>query len=446
MTDRAYARISLDTLVSGSITRQRSRLARYADDEPEWYVDESVSGSKIPFAQRPEGRRLLADLVRGDRVLVTKIDRAARNVRDLLGLVEEIEARGASIVFVEQNIDTAGPMGRFLLTLLGAIAELEAGIIAERRRESLAAFREEGRHAQGRAPHGLRSVPNPNGRGLVLRPDPETAPRLREAVERLYRGEPQHVLADFVGLSPGAFSRLLRNTRLAGIQGVGSSLRVDPDQAVFSSVEWQRLQDFLGRPEKAWTKADGYGAALRCAVCDRRLYLNVASEPRLHRYRCRRVNGHERGEPISSVSRYLADAKVEADFLGRFGHLPVTDRVIQGSSEARDEAVAQARLHLDAIRAQQDQADTEAEEEILFQAYLSAKRALREAEALPAEAVEVEVLTGETLAQAWHAADDTTRTSLLLRVGPWIVEPGRLPIEQKVHLDEALQDYLAGQV
>ena len=82
------------------------------------------------------GRRavgFMADLQQGDRVLVTKIDRAARSVRDLLDVVERIENAGASIVFVDQGIDTSGPMGRFLLTLLGAIAELEAAIMAERR-------------------------------------------------------------------------------------------------------------------------------------------------------------------------------------------------------------------------------------------------------------------------------------------------------------------------
>lgn len=448
VTDRAYARISLDTKVSGSITKQRSQLLAASRGEPEFYIDESVSGSKVPFADRPAGKRLLADLARGDRVLVTKIDRAARNVRDLLSLVETIEGRGATITFTEQHIDTAGPMGRLLLTLLGAIAEFEAALIAERRRESLASFREEGRHAVGRAPFGLRSVPNPSGRGLVLRPDPEEAPILRDVVERLLAGTAQRQLSAEVGMMHPAFGRLLRNDRLAGVLGVGADgeVRLDPDQAVFSLAEWSRLQAYLGAPVKTWAKAAGYGPALACGVCGERLYLNLSkANPAYSTYRCRAVR-HAPGAPSATVTRVNADRHVEAEFLDRFGALPVVDLVQVGSSEARDEAVALARLNLDAVRLAQDEAETEEEEERLFAAYRRAKRGLREAEAIPTEARFEERPTGATFAQAWAGADDAARSEFLRKVGPWVVEPGRLPIEQKVHLDEARHDYLAGQI
>jgi DNA invertase Pin-like site-specific DNA recombinase len=450
MTDRAYARISLDTAASGSITKQRSRLGRFADGEPVFYVDESVSGSKVPFADRPAGSALLGDLEHGDRVLVTKIDRAARNVRDLLDLVERVEAAGASIVFVDQNIDTAGPMGRFLLTLLGAIAELEAGIIAERRRESLAAFREEGRHAVGRAPFGLQAVPNPSGRGLVLRPDPEEAPILRDAVESILAGESQRAWSARCGMQHPAFGRLLRNERLAGVLGYDGdgSLRLDPDQAVFTLAEWRRLQEHLQRcpaRRQPRRRTEGYGPALACGVCGDRLYFNAsARRPEYATYRCRKVK-HGPMDPGVTVIRVNADRVVEADFLTRFGGLPVFERITTDSSAVRDEAVARARLQIEAVRAAQDRAETDEEEEEAFGAYLRAKRALRAAEALPTSAVTEEIPTGETFAQVWESSDDEARTDLLLRFGPWVVEPGRLPIEEKISLPEREPDYLAGQ-
>ena len=204
---RAYVRISLDTAESGSIAKQRRRIAaaevaRGRDPEAvSWYSDESVSGSKVLFAERPEGARLLADLQPGDRVVMTKIDRAARNVADLLSLVQRIRGAGASVRFVDNDIDTDGPYGQFMLTMLGALAELEANIISERRKESLGAFVAEGRHAVGKAPIGLRSIPNPSGRGLVLAIDPETAPLVREAVERVMAGESQNSVRESLGLS-----------------------------------------------------------------------------------------------------------------------------------------------------------------------------------------------------------------------------------------------------
>lgn len=449
MTDRAYCRISLDTERSGSITKQRSQIETRSR-EPEWYEDRSVSGSKIPFAERPAGGRLLRDLEKGDRVLVTKIDRAARNVRDLLDLVERVEEVGASISFVEQGIDTAGPMGRFLLTLLGAIAELEAGIIAERRRESLVVFKREGRHAVGAAPYGLRSVTREDGRGLVLRPDPVQAPLLRDAVERLLEGVTQSLLSKDLGLGEAGFSRLLRNERLAGIydHDEDGTPRIDPDMAVFSLAEWRALQARIDRPAKAWTRAEGYGEALACATCGHRLYLSKANPPRKDTYKCggRRFGQHRADAgPIASVTREKADPQVERDFLTRFGGLPVTEVVTIDSSAERDEAVALARMRVERVRAAQDAAETDEEEDRLLEDYRKAKRALRDAEALPVERVTKEIPTGKTFAEVWEAADQRERVRLLLEVGPWLVRPGWLPIEEKVSLQPE-PDYLAGQL
>lgn len=446
MTDHAYTRISFDSKVSGSIDKQRARLARHAHN-PIFYEERSVSGAKVAFEDRPEGAKVLAALVPHDRVLVTRIDRAARNVRDLLDLVERIERAECSIVFVDQSIDTSGPMGRFLLTLLGAIAELEAGIVAERRRESLAQFKVEGRHAVGRAPFGLRATPNPGGRGLVLRPDEEELQLLRAAVAGIFRGDTQQEWAERAGMGAPAFGRLLRNERLAGIlDGASDPIRLDPEMAIFSLAEWRRLQTHLRRPAKPHrSRAGGYGRAFECSVCGERMYLNLSKRSAAYStYKCRLVK-HEPGQPSASVTRVNADAHVEAEFLRRFGYLPVVELVMTDSSAVRDEAVALAHLQLDAIRDAQDAAVTDEEEDRTHTSYLKAKRALRNAEALPTEAVTEEVLTGETFAQVWAEADDERRTTLLLHVGPWVVEPGRLPIEAKVHLPEAEPDYLAGQ-
>ena len=432
MTDRAYARISLDTAASGSITKQRRSLAK-AGDDPVFYVDESVSGSKVPFADRPEGGRLLADLRKGDRVLVTKIDRAARNVRDLLGLVEVIEERGASIVFVDQNIDTAGPMGRFILVLLAAIAQLEADIIAERRRESLAAFRAEGRHAVGDAPFGLVAVPNPEGRGLVLRPHPEEAPALRDAVERLFDGEPLSGLARDLGILDTRLGRVLRNERLAGIlEQTPEGPRMDPDMAVFSLVEWDRLQAHLARPVKSWARDEGIGPALECAVCGERLYRqNSKRNPAYSTYKCRGVRGHEGGESAASVIVGNAEAHVEALFTEALGHLPMTETVTESDDTVRAEALVLARMRVDAARAAQDAAQTEEEEDNADAAYKAARRALREAEAVPLSTFSYVRETGLTWGDVYRRGG-SDRVDVLRTAGKWIVSPGRLPIAEKV--------------
>lgn len=447
VTDRLYLRISLDTAASGSIDKQRETLAPLTRPGAVEYIDRSVSGSKVPFAERPAGSRLVADLRSGDRLLVTKIDRAARSTEDLLSLIKRVNAIGAEVVFAAPYISTEGPMGRLLLTVFGAVAEFEADLISERRRESLEAFRHEGRHAVGSAPFGLRSVPNPNGRGLVLRPDPATAPRLRDAVKRILTSEvTQAQAAASLGIGAPGFSRLLRNERLAGVVGheTDGSPRVEPDAAVFSLVEWAALQEHLTRPVKAWTKADGYGAALACAVCGERLYLNVAKRREHSVYRCRRVR-HTAGEPGVSVIASNADRAVEEEFLATFGRLPVTEAVVVSTSDARARAVAAARLRLDVARRAQDAAITEEDDDEADRAYKSAKRALREAESLPDESAVEYRETGETFAEVWERADRNRRTALLLRAGRWIVVPGRVPLAQKITREDAEPDYLAGE-
>ena len=435
--DRIYARISLETERSGSVAKQLAALRRAATGKVAEYVDRSTSGA-VPFAERPEGARLLAALQPGDRVLVTKVDRCSRSTRDLLGLVERVETAGATITFTEQGIATEGPTGRFVLTLLGALAEMERALIAERRRESLEAFNAEGRHAVGRAPFGLRSVPNPNGRGLVLRPDPDEAPTLRGVVESLLEGQAQARLAPLVGMGEPAFSRLLRNERLAGILGYDADgvPRLDPDMAVFDLTEWERLQAYLSRPAKAWSKAEGYGAALACSECGDRLYLNVAArKPQYATYRCRKVKQAHKGPGAAvgaSVIRNNADAFMEKDFLARFGAEPVIEEVTVSSDAVRTEAISVARLRLTAARRAQDAARTPEEEDTADEAYRAARRALRDAEELPSETVVEARDTGMDHAELWEMLPDSERGAFLAAAGRWVVRPGRLPIEEKL--------------
>ena len=90
------------------------------------YREEGVSAKDT---ERPALKRLLED-VRANRVeavVVTKLDRISRSLHDLLELMATFETYGVKFVSLRDNIDTAGPVGRFMLHILGAIAELERG-------------------------------------------------------------------------------------------------------------------------------------------------------------------------------------------------------------------------------------------------------------------------------------------------------------------------------
>ena len=439
-------RISLDTQASGSITKQRERIARFAGNDIEWYEERSVSGSKIAFKDRPQGGLLLAALEQGDRVLVTKIDRAARSVKDLLATVEDIRKAGASIVFVDQNIDTSGPMGQFLLVLLAAIAELEAAIIGERRRESLESFVAQGRHAVGAAPFGFQAVPNPNGRGLVIRVHPTDGPVLKDAIGRWLKGESQDDIARSIGMTAPGFNRLMHNPRLAGMTPTKGGVvmidgvpRIDPDAALLTMTELSRLKA-KQQASTGWNRNEGIGAALQCGTCGDRLYYATPAKDRTSgNYRCRKSNPIYRGrERVRSAGIRSVDAEeyVERAFLDRFGDTMGVVTYWEDSADARTEAVSIAKVRLEEVRRLQDEAVTDEEEDALAGAYREAKRALRDAERLPTTRRMVTEPTGRTIGEEWRDASPASRVAMLKVAGEWTVQPGRLPIEEKIILKE----------
>ncbi len=81
---------------------------------------------------RPELQKVLATLQKGDTLVVYKMDRVARSLKDLLTILERIHASGAAIRSLTEPLDTSGPIGMFMVQVLGAVAQLERSMIRER--------------------------------------------------------------------------------------------------------------------------------------------------------------------------------------------------------------------------------------------------------------------------------------------------------------------------
>ncbi len=114
---------------------------------------EKIFADKITGAarSRPELDRLLDQLRAGDVVTVTKYDRLARSLRDLLDIVDTIQAHGAGFRSLAEDIDTTTPAGRLVFHVFASIAQFERERISERTREGLEAARKRGR-VGGRPP------------------------------------------------------------------------------------------------------------------------------------------------------------------------------------------------------------------------------------------------------------------------------------------------------
>jgi len=103
---------------------------------------DTISGTK---RERPELALLLDQLRDGDVVTVTKYDRLARSLHDLLDIVKTIEERGAGFRSLAEDIDTTTPAGRLIFHVFASIAQFERERISERTKEGLQAARKRGR-------------------------------------------------------------------------------------------------------------------------------------------------------------------------------------------------------------------------------------------------------------------------------------------------------------
>lgn len=142
-----YARVSTD---DQSLDSQTDALSTAGAEK---VFADKISGSR---RARPELDRMLEQLRDGDVVTVTKYDRLARSLKDLLEIVEAIRERGAGFRSLAEDIDTTTPAGRLVFHVFASIAQFERERISERTREGLASARKRGRI--GGRPPALTSV------------------------------------------------------------------------------------------------------------------------------------------------------------------------------------------------------------------------------------------------------------------------------------------------
>ena len=137
-----YARVSTD---DQSLDSQTDALSAAGAEK---VFADKISGSR---RARPDLDRMLEQLRDGDVVTVTKYDRLARSLKDLLEIVEAIRERGAGFRSLAEDIDTTTPAGRLVFHVFASIAQFERERISERTREGLASARKRGR-VGGRPP------------------------------------------------------------------------------------------------------------------------------------------------------------------------------------------------------------------------------------------------------------------------------------------------------
>tara|TARA_R110000868_G_scaffold38668_1_gene135186 strand:+ start:710 stop:1264 length:555 start_codon:yes stop_codon:yes gene_type:complete len=176
-----YARTSTADQDAGLAAQERDLSAAGA---------EKVFSEQASSVTRRDGLEQALDYLReGDQLTVTKLDRLARSIRDLMDIVERINAKGASLRILAMDLDTASATGKLMLGILGSVAEFEREIMLERQREGIAKAKAEGKY-KGRAPTAQRQA--------------------SEVLRLLGSGMTEVAVADALGISRSSVQRIKR--------------------------------------------------------------------------------------------------------------------------------------------------------------------------------------------------------------------------------------------
>src|ERR1700735_940617 len=121
-----------------------------------------------------------------DALVVTRLDRLARSIRDLCSIVDRLEAKGVSLRILGMGLDNATANGRLMLNVLGSVAQFEREVMLERQREGIAKAKVEGKF-KGRAPTARRKAEEVNSMAKAGMTRLEIAGRLGMSERSVYR-------------------------------------------------------------------------------------------------------------------------------------------------------------------------------------------------------------------------------------------------------------------
>jgi site-specific DNA recombinase len=343
-----YARISVTQEASVSIDRQVEAAQQYAAARG-WQVvgifpENGVSASHNKPVDRAAWRELLASPLQFEAVIIWKLDRLARRVLDFHLANEALRERGAGLVAVENSLDLTTGDGRFVANVLASFAEYEADAISARVAAARTHLLRAGRVVGGTVPYGWRSVPNPDGPGLVLAHDPDRIDYVRGMAERVLRGNSIYSVVQWLdeigvatptgrgGWSYNTVERILRHPVLAGMTTFnpgnttkerGTNVLRDSDGlpvvvesvAILSVADWRALVARLDDNDSAQSKPRALRSKTSALLSG--LLWCGEDEVRMHRCTVNGRPGYTCPECSQSISNF--EPLVVAEFLRQKG-------------------------------------------------------------------------------------------------------------------------------
>ncbi|MER5477046.1 recombinase family protein [Streptomyces sp. NPDC002734] len=461
-------RLSVRTDETTSPSRQRAANSKEAARRGAVIVGEAedldVSATKTTPFDRPELGAWLERPDDFDMIIWWRMDRAVRSMADMAELGRWAKQHGKLLVFAEgpggtpMDLDmrTVSPVSELITTLLAFSAQMESTAIRERVTGAMAALRSQGRYGGGLVPFGYEKVPNPEGPGFKLAPDPEAVKILTRIVKAVLDGEslcslayalnesgtpvPRDYQAVKAGREPGGMrggrshdrfrwtsgtlSKVLRTPALMGHRvHQGKTVR-DCDgspvligEPVLTQEEYQVLQDALS----ARTPRNGKGrkgtnalllGVVRCAGCGGNMYLSkrVGGMD----YVCRATSRGIRCPAVSGMRADWLEQYVTDEFLGRMGEVVMTKVITRKGYDPRPE-LREVEGELRALYADRDMRRSKTGRMVWEDEVAALERRAEALEATPRQESRTEVVeTGETYASFWNRHDTLGRRQLLL--------------------------------
>ncbi|MEP7353760.1 MAG: recombinase family protein [Acidobacteriota bacterium] len=181
-----YVRVSTDRQAEQgvSLEAQEAKVRAMATVQGAELLEVIVDGGESAKSlNRPGLQRLMAMVNAGkvQAIIIAKLDRLTRSVKDLCGLLELLEKRKVALISVAESLDTGSAAGRLVITIMGAVSQWEREAIGERTRDALRHKRSKGERV-GNIPYGFSLIPNTK----MLEPAPREQAALAE-IRRLRR-------------------------------------------------------------------------------------------------------------------------------------------------------------------------------------------------------------------------------------------------------------------
>ena len=247
-----YVRVS--TLVQvekgNSVPEQKKRLKAYCEsrgwDNYDFFVDPGHSGSNL---DRPALQKLIASVTNYDMVLVYKLDRLSRNQRDILYLIEDVfKANNVDFNSITENFDTSTPVGKLMLSMMGAFAELERQQINERMMMGRIASANKGRWRGGSGvPNGYIYKKGTNR----LEIDPLKAPYIVQIYNLFEEGYSySHIYEKMAEMgfklsNPHRIRVILSNATYKGCINYAGEVYQGNHEPIISAEQFDRVQDLI---------------------------------------------------------------------------------------------------------------------------------------------------------------------------------------------------------